>query len=129
MEKILAPMVECVSRKLVYQGAEDVSNKPVERLISQDCFAQVGQGIPHPCTKLKRQKNLTAIVKVTSSTTQGKVLSSFIKDLSTNDSGNTLALKTFSPKQLAVSVGKTEVKKSFFSLGKLNKLQLKLHVR
>ena len=51
MEKILAPMVECVSGKLVYQGAEDVSNKPGERLICEDCYAQVGQGIPHPCTK------------------------------------------------------------------------------
>ena len=30
MEKILAPMVECVSGKLVYQGAEDVSNKPAK---------------------------------------------------------------------------------------------------
>ena len=66
MEKILAPMVECVSGKLVYQGAEDVSNKSAERLICQDCYPQVGQEIPHPCTKLERQKNLTAIVKSTS---------------------------------------------------------------
>ena len=51
MEKILAPMVECVLGKLVYQGAEDVSNKPGKRLICQDCYPQVGQGIPHPCTK------------------------------------------------------------------------------
>ena len=42
MEKILAPMVECVSEKLIYQGAEDVSNKLAERLICQDCYAQVG---------------------------------------------------------------------------------------
>ena len=49
-------MVECVSGKLVYQGAEDVSNKPAERLICQDCYAQVGQGISHSCTKLERQK-------------------------------------------------------------------------
>ena len=129
MEKILAPTVECVSGKLVYQGAEDVSNKPAERLICQGCYAQVGQGIPHPCAKLERQKNLTAIVKSTSPTTQRKIVSSSIKDLSTNESGNTLALKTFGPKQLAVSVGKTEVKKPFFSLDKLNKLRLKLHVR
>ena len=122
MEKILTPMVECVLRKLVYQGAEDVSNKPAERLIYQDCYAQVAQGIPHPCTKLERQKNLTAIVKSTSPTKQEKVLSSSIKDSSTNESGNALALKTFGPKQLAVSVGKTEVKKPFFSLDKLNKL-------
>ena len=128
MEKILGPMVECVSGKLVYQGAEDVSNKTAERLICQDCYAQVGHGIPHPCTKLERQTNLTAIVKSTSPTTQGKVLSSSIKDLSTNGSGNTLALKTFGPKQIVVSVGKAEVKKPFFSLDKLNKLQLKLHV-
>ena len=119
----MAPLVECVSGELVYQGAEDVSNKPVERLICQDCYAQVGQGIPHPCAKLERQKNLTAIAKSISPTTQGKVLSSSIKDL------NTLALKTFGPKQLAVSVGKTEVKKLFVSLDKLNKLQLKLHAR
>ena len=122
-------MVECVSGKLIYQGAEDVSNEPAERLICQDCCAQVGQGIPHPSTKLKRQKNLTAIVKSTSPTTQEKVLFSSIKDLSTNDSGNTLALKTFGPKQLAASFGKTEVKKPFFSLDKLNKLQLKLYAR
>ena len=95
MEKILAHLVECVSGKLVYQGAEDISNKPAERLVCQDCYAQVGQGIPHPCTKLERQKNLTAIVKSTSLKTQGKLLSSSLKDLSTNDSGNTLALKTF----------------------------------
>ena len=75
------------------QGAEGVSNKPAERLICQDCYAQVGQGIPHPCTKLERQKNLTAIVKSASKTTKGKFLSSSIKDLSKNDSGNTLALK------------------------------------
>ena len=81
------------------------------------------------CTELERQNNLTAIVKPTSPITQEKVLSSSIKDLITNDSGNTLALKTFGPKQLAVSVGNTEVKKPFFSLGKLNKLQLKLYVR
>ena len=60
---------------------------------------------------------------------QGKGLTNSIKDLSTNDSGNTLALKTFGPKQLAVSVGKTEVQKPFFCLDKLNKLQLKLHAR
>ena len=96
MEKILAPIVECVSEKLVYQGVEDVSNKPAERLICEDCYAQVGQGIPHPCTKLERQRNLTAIAKSTSPTTQGKILSSSIKDL------NTLALKTFGPKKLAV---------------------------
>ena len=42
MEKILAPMVEWVSGKLVYQGTEDVSNKPAERLICQDCYGQVG---------------------------------------------------------------------------------------
>ena len=122
-------MVECVSEKLIYQGAEDVSNKPAERLICQDCYAQVGQGISHSCTKLERQKELTAIVKSTSSTTQRKVPSSSIKDLSTNVSGNTLALKTFGPNQLATSVGKTEVKKLFFTLDKLNKLQLKLHAR
>ena len=114
MKKILAPMVECVSENLIYQGAEDVSNKPAERLICQDCYAQVGQGISHSCTKLERQKNLTALVKSTSPTTQRKVLSSSIKDLSTNDSGNTLDLKTFGPKQLTVSVGKTEVKKLLF---------------
>ena len=114
MEKILAPMVECVAVKLDYQGAEDVSKKPAERLICQDCYAQKGQKIPHPCTKLERQENLTAIVKSTSPTTHGKVLSSSIKDLSTNDSGNTPALKTFGPKQLAVSVGKTEVKNLSF---------------
>ena len=51
MEKKLVLMVECVSEKLVYQGAKDVSNKPAERLICQDCYPQVGQGIPHPCTK------------------------------------------------------------------------------
>ena len=56
MEKILAPMVECVSGKLVYQGAEDVSNKPAENLIFQDCYAQVGEGIPHPCMKLGRKR-------------------------------------------------------------------------
>ena len=95
----------------------------------KDCYAQVGQGIPHPCTKLEIQNNLTAIVKSTSPTMQGKVLSSSIKDLSTNESGNTLALKTFCPKQLAASVGKNEVKKPFFFLDKLNKLQLKLHAR
>ena len=39
MKKILAPMLECVSGKLVYQGAEDVSKKPSERLICQDCYA------------------------------------------------------------------------------------------
>ena len=78
---------------------------------------------------LERQKNLTTIVKSTSPTMQGKVLSNSIKDLSTNDSGNNLALKTFGPHQLNVSVEKTEVKKPFFSLDKLNKLQLKLHVR
>ena len=60
---------------------------------------------------------------------QGNVLSSSIKDLSTNDSRNTLDLKTFGPKQLAASVEKTEFKKPFFSLDKLNKLQLKLHAR
>ena len=114
---------------MLYQGAEDVSIKPAKRLICQDCYAQMGQGIPHPYTKLERQKNLTAIVKSTSPTTQGKVLSISIKDLSTNESGNTLVLKTFGPKQLAVSIGKTLVKKPFFSLDKLNKLQLKLHVR
>ena len=53
---------------------------------------------------------------------QGKVPSISIKDFSTNNSGNTLALKNFCPKQLAVTVGKTEVKKPFFSLDKLNKL-------
>ena len=51
---------------------------------------------------------------------QGKVLSSSIKDLNTNASGNTLALKTSGPKQLAVSVGKTEDQKPFFFLDKLN---------
>ena len=129
MEKILAPMVECVSEKLIYQDAKDISNKPAERIICQEYYAQVGQGISHSCTELERQKNLTAIVKSTSPTTQRKVLSSSIKDLSTNDSGNTLALKTFGPKQLAASLGKTEVKKPFFSLDKLSKLQLKLHAR
>ena len=118
-----------MSGKLVYQGAEDISNKPAERFICQDCYAQVRQGISHSCTKLERQKNLTAIVKSTSATTQGKVLSSSIKDLSTDESGNTLALKNFGPKQLAVSDRKTEFKKPFFSLGKLNKLQLKLDAR
>ena len=103
MEKILARMVECVLGRLIYKGAEDVLNKPAERLFCPDCYAQVGQGISHPCTKLERLKNLTAIVKSTSPTTKGKVLSSSIKDLSTNDSGNTLALKTFGPKQLALS--------------------------
>ena len=91
-----------------------------------DLFAQVGQGVPHPSTKLERQKNFTAIVKPTSPKMQGKVMSSSIKDLSTNESGNTLALKTFRLKQLAVSVGKFKVKKPFFSWDKLNKLQLKL---
>ena len=115
-------MVECILKKLFYQGTE-------ERAICQDCYAQVGQGIPHPCMKLGRQKNLTAIVKSKFSRKQGKVLSSSIKELSTNDSGNTLALKTFGPKQLAASVGKTEVKKPFFSMYKLNKFQLRLHAR
>ena len=124
MEKLLAPMVECVSGKLIYQGAEDVSNKPAEKLICQERV-----GISRSCTKLERQKNLIAIVKSTSPTTQGKVLSSSIKDLSTNDSGNTLAVKTFGPKQLAATVGKTAVKKPFFSSDKLNKFQLKLHAR
>ena len=110
-------------------GPEGVSNKSAERLICQDCYAKVGQVIPHPYTKLERQKNLTALVKSTSPTTQGKVLSSSIKGLSTNDSGNTLGLKTFGPKQLAVSAGNTEVKKLSFSLNKLNKLQLRLHAR
>ena len=53
-------MVECVSGKLVYRGAEDVSNKPPERLICQDCYAQVGKGISLSYTKLERPKNLTA---------------------------------------------------------------------
>ena len=35
MEKILAPMVECVLGKLVYQSAEDVSNKPAEKHLSR----------------------------------------------------------------------------------------------
>ena len=61
MEKILTPMVECFFAKLVYQGAEDVLNKPAERLICQDCYAQVGQGISHSGTKLERPNNLTAI--------------------------------------------------------------------
>ena len=116
LEKILAAIVECVSGKLVYQGAEDVLSKPAERLIFQDCYAKVGQGIPNPCTKLDKQKNLAATIKSISPTTQGKVVPSCIKALSTNESGNTLALITFGPKQLAVSVGKTEVKKPFFSL-------------
>ena len=73
---------------------------------------------------VERQKNLTPIVKSKSPITQGKVLSSSIKELSTNDSGNTFALKTFDPKQLAVYLGKTEVKKPFVSLYKLNKHQL-----
>ena len=60
---------------------------------------------------------------------QGKVPSISIKDFSTNDSGDSIALKTFSPKQLAVCVGKTEVKKPFFFSDKLNKLQMKLHAR
>ena len=34
-------MVKWVSGKLVYQGAEYVSNKPAERLIIQDCYPQV----------------------------------------------------------------------------------------
>ena len=51
MEKKLVLLVECVSGKLVYQDAENVSNKSAERLICQDCCAKVGQGIPHPCTK------------------------------------------------------------------------------
>ena len=115
MEKIFAPLIECVSGKLVYEGAKDVSNKSTERLISQDCSVQVGQRIPHPCTKSERQKNYTAIVKSKSPTTQGnKVLYGSIKDLSINDSGNTIALKTYGPKQLAVSVGKTEVKNLSF---------------
>ena len=46
MEKTLAPMVECVSRKHIYQGAEVVSNKLAERLIGQDCYAQVEFHIP-----------------------------------------------------------------------------------
>ena len=62
MEKILAPMVECVSGKLVYQGAEDASNEPAERLVCQDCYAQVEQENSHSCTKLERPKGLTAIV-------------------------------------------------------------------
>ena len=48
MEKILRLMVECISGKPVYQGAEDASNKPAARLIGQDCYAQVGQGNPKP---------------------------------------------------------------------------------
>ena len=88
MKIILAPIwLLCVSGKFVYQSAEDVLNKSAERLVCQDCNAQMGQGIPHPCTMLERQKNLTAIVKSTSPTAQGKVLSSSIKDLSTNNSG------------------------------------------
>ena len=47
MEKILAPMIERVLGNLVYQGAEDVSNKPAERLICQDCYAKAEQGISH----------------------------------------------------------------------------------
>ena len=80
IEKTLTSMVECVSKKHVYQSAEDVSNKLAERLICQDCYAQKGQGIPHPGTMLEKQKNLTAIVKSPSSTMQGKVLSSSTKD-------------------------------------------------
>ena len=44
MGKILTPLVECVSVKLVYRGAEHNSNKPAERLICQNCYAQVRQG-------------------------------------------------------------------------------------
>ena len=51
---------------------------------------------------------------------QENVLSSSIKNLSTNESENTLALKSFGLKQ---------VKKPFFFLDKLNKLQLKLYTR
>ena len=80
MEKTLAPIVECVSGKHVYQDAEDASNKPAERLICQGCFALVGKGISHSFAKLERQKNLTAIVIATSPTSQGKVLSSSIKE-------------------------------------------------
>ena len=65
--------------KPVYQGAKDVSNKSSERLIFQDCYAQIGQVIPHPCKNLERQKNLTAIVKSTFSTTQYYVRKSSVK--------------------------------------------------
>ena len=50
-------MVECETGKLVYQSAEDVSNKPAERRFCQDCYAQVGQGISYSCAKLERPKS------------------------------------------------------------------------
>ena len=50
MEKVLAPIVKYMSKKFIYLVVEDNSNKRAERLICQNCYGQVGLGIPHPCT-------------------------------------------------------------------------------
>ena len=43
MEKILAPMIECVPGKLVYQGAEDVLDKSagVRKTEEFDCHSKI----------------------------------------------------------------------------------------
>ena len=99
-----------------YQGAENVSKKPVKR------FSQV---------YLKR--NSTSLYKVRKAKeychyniTQGNVLPSFIKILSTNKLGDNYA---FGLMQLFICVRKTEINLVIFSLDNFNRLQLELYIR
>ena len=122
-------MVEFVSEKLIYQGVEDVSNKPAERLICQDLLCSSGTRNFTFLYEVRKAKEFDYYSKINIPNNAKKSSVQFYKRFKYKDSENTLALKTFGPKQLAASVGKTEVKKPFFSLDKLNKFQLKLQVK
>ena len=58
--------------RLLFTIQEENRDPQTERgHLCNQCYAEVGKGLPHQCSKLNKQKNLSVILKQASPNTQG----------------------------------------------------------
>ena len=96
--------------------------------VCSKCFSMLAKGVPHHCTKVQRQENLTHFVKSSSIKSKSKVTSKVLKDIcmdtGVSHGGGTLSLSTGGA-PLPVQVGKPKLKPKVprFTLDGLKRLQ------
>ena len=106
-----------------------VQSPPAKTLaFCSKCWAQIGKGKPHQCSKTSKSGNLAGILKSTSQKSRAKVTSSTLKkiaeDSGVSTKGGVAQLQTGS-KPLPVQIGTQKVKPKVakFSHENLKKLQ------
>ena len=96
--------------------------------VCSKCFSMIGKGVPHNCTKVQRQENLSTYVKSTSTKSKGKVTSNILKDICSetgvSKSGGVVSLATGgAPLPVQVGKSKQKAKDPRFTIESLKRLQ------